>query len=247
MLTDLEYRFLSRFYRRKKGAHGIAGQITPYSKLDRHIGPSWASLVENRVVLDFGCGVGHQVQEIASAGAKKVYGLETSPNQLALAGRSLSGFALADRCCISSTLPEERIDCIICIDCFEHFADPLGVLNTMYSLLKPNAAAHISFGPTWYHPLGGHAFSAFPWAHLLIREQALVRWRNDFLPGTSVGFESSGLNRMTIRRFRSLVGQTDFELQGCQAVPIRSMRWIHNPLTREFTTSAVHATLRRRG
>ena len=39
-----------------------------------------------------------------------------------------------------------------------------------------------SFGPPWYHPLGGHIFSVFPWAHLVFSEKVLLRWRKKFRP-----------------------------------------------------------------
>ena len=46
----------------------------------------------------------------------------------------------------------------------------------MESYLAPGAKVIATFGPTWYHPLGGHLFSVFPWAHLIFTERALLRW-----------------------------------------------------------------------
>ncbi len=53
----------------------------------------------------------------------------------------------------------------------------------MNTLLQPAGEVLVSFGPTWYHPLGGHLFSVFPWAHLIFSEKALIRWRSTFKTG----------------------------------------------------------------
>jgi ubiquinone/menaquinone biosynthesis C-methylase UbiE len=53
---------------------------------------------------------------------------------------------------------------------FEHFTEPKLALDAMYRLLRPGGTLVASFGPTWYHPLGGHLFSVFPWAHLIFSE-----------------------------------------------------------------------------
>jgi hypothetical protein len=37
------------------------------------------------------------------------------------------------------------------------------ILSIVDKLLRPEGEVLISFGPTWYHPLGGDLFSAFPW------------------------------------------------------------------------------------
>ena len=75
------------------------------------------------------------------------------------------------------TSTNELADVIVSVDAFGAFSDPAEVLRVMDRLLKPSGEVFISFGPTWYHPLGGHLFSVFPWAHLLFAEEALIEWR----------------------------------------------------------------------
>ncbi len=50
----------------------------------------------------------------------------------------------------------------------------------MDAMLKPGGRLYASFGPTWFHPYGGHLFSVFPHAHLIFTERSLIRWRSDF-------------------------------------------------------------------
>jgi hypothetical protein len=105
------------------------------------------------------------------------------------------------------------------------------------------------FGPTWYHPLGGHQFSVFPWSHLLFTEKALIRWRSHFKQDGATRFNEveGGLNQMTISRFERLIAASDFEFQSLEAVPIRKLRRLHNRLTREFFSAIVRCRLVPRG
>jgi hypothetical protein len=113
----------------------------------------------------------------------------------------------------------------------------------MYELLKPGGLLLVSFGPPWLHPLGGHAFSVFPWSHKLLSEQALCRWHNAVKQTHLSRFEgvSGGLNRMTIARFEALGRVSPFRKVSVTLVPIRKLRRFHARTTREFTTAAIHA------
>jgi hypothetical protein len=88
----------------------------------------------------------------------------------------------------------------------------------------------------------------FPWAHLIFTEKALIRWRSRLKPGGATRFSEveGGLNQMTIRRFRQLVARSPLRFETFEAVPIRRVRALANPLTREFVTASVRCSLRRR-
>jgi SAM-dependent methyltransferase len=134
---------------------------------------------------------------------------------------------------------------IVSVDAFEHFGNPAEVLQIMARLLKDDGFVLVSFGPTWYHPKGGHLFSIFPWSHLLFTEEAQIRWRSDFRSDGAKCFAevSGGLNRMTIKKFIKLIEGSPFRLESFRAVPIRRLAWVHNRLTREFTTAVVECKL----
>jgi hypothetical protein len=135
----------------------------------------------------------------------------------------------------------------VSVDAFEHFEDPPSILAQMFDLLAPGGSVEISFGPTWYHPLGGHLFSIFPWAHLIFSERALIAWRSQFKSDGATRFHevAGGLNQMTIAEFERIVSRSQFTLVRLECVPIRKLRWLHGRLTREFTTALVRASLRR--
>jgi SAM-dependent methyltransferase len=216
-------------------------------KLESLFGTDIWSQFRGRTVIDFGCGRGEIAVEMARQGAAKVIGVDIRPSMLRAGDELAAQARVIDRCGFTAD-PQERADVIVCIDSCEHFSDPAAVLLRMGELLKLDGRMLISFGPTWYHPYGGHLFSVFPWAHLLFTEPALIRWRSDFKTdgATCFGEVEGGLNQMTIARFERLVRESPFEFENFEAVPIRAASRLHNHLTREFFTAIVRCRLRRK-
>lgn len=216
------------------------------SKLNVQFGQAFLDEVRGKVVIDFGCGEGAQTIELAKAGACLVIGLDIREEQLERA-RMAAQEAGVSKSCQFATSTSVRADIVVSLDSFEHFEDPGAELRRMHGLLKPGGILMASFGPTWYHPLGGHLFSVFPWAHLVFSERALIRWRSDLRDDGATSFSevSGGLNKITIRRFCRLVDKAYFRTESIECVPIRNMRWLHNRLTREWTTAVVRARLRK--
>jgi SAM-dependent methyltransferase len=212
------------------------------SKLEVLMGPTvWEEIV-GRTVLDFGCGPGIEAVEMAERGAHRVIGIDIRQKWLQMAEARAQAAGVADRCTFAKTW-EAPVDVILCIDCFEHFADPAAILRQMRRLLKPGGRVLVSFGPPWGHPLGGHLYSIFPFSHLVFPDAALVRWRSTFKTDGARTILESGLNKMTVRRFERLIEESPLRAENLEVVPIRKLRPIANRLTREFTTSVVRGHL----
>jgi SAM-dependent methyltransferase len=242
---ELGYRLLRRISP-AGGEGGCDGSVYEgRSKMEVLFGPGIWDELRDRVVVDFGCGEGAEAVEVAEHGAARVIGVDLRESVLAAARHRAERAGVAGRCRFT-TRADEPADVVLSLDAFEHFADPAGVLRVMRGMLKETGRVVAVFGPTWYHPLGGHLFSVFPWAHLVFTERALIRWRSDFKTdgATRFGEVEGGLNQMTIGRFERLVGESDFEVERLEAVPIRRLAWLANPLTREFTTAVVRCRLR---
>lgn len=249
-LDDIEERFLHWL---KPPGYMRTHPYTPpggksRSMLAQHFGtPLWAA-AHGRVVLDYGCGDGPDTMELLQRGAARVIGLDIHDGALARARQRAAAAGFADRCTFARTT-EERVDLIVSSDTFEHVADLGGTLAHMHRLLKPGGRVWASFGPPWYHPKGGHVFAVFPWAHLLLSEPALCRWRATFHHGPITHFREAGLNQMTLRRFEAIVAASPFAFEASSLIPIQRIRrlglerwrWI-----REFATSVVTCRLRRR-
>jgi SAM-dependent methyltransferase len=246
VLTAIEVRILkwiSPVAPRTCGPNVYEGK----SKLSVLMGDGFFDRIAGKVVIDFGCGEGTEAVEMAQKGARRVIGIDVR-EQVLQAGRQKAKQAGVEKSCVFATSTAELADIVISVDAFEHFADPAGVLSTMNSLLKSDGEVLLSFGPTWYHPLGGHLFSVFPWAHLVFSEKALIAWRSTFKTDGAARFSevAGGLNQMTIARLEKLVAASDFRFAAFEPVPIRKLQWLHHRLTREFTTAVVRCRLVKR-
>ncbi|HVV43642.1 MAG TPA: methyltransferase domain-containing protein [Bryobacteraceae bacterium] len=246
MFANLQYRALMRMFPRGPNL-GDGTAYAGQSKAKAVLGEEFLRSAAGRTIIDFGCGEGAEAVEIARCGARRVIGLDFREEVLQI-GRRRAAEAGLEGVCQFAASTGERADIIVSIDAFEHFDDPAGILRVMDSLLKPDGSIVATFGPTWYHPLGGHAFSVFPWAHLVFGEEALLRWRAHFRDDGARTFSqvSGGLNRMTIRRFERIVGESPFAFASFEAVPIRGFRPLHNALTREFFSAIVRCRLVKR-
>ncbi len=73
----------------------------------------------------------------------------------------------------------------------------------------------------------------------------MIRWRSDFKTDGATRFHevAGGLNKMTIKRWETLVAESGFKAVSYELVPIRPARRLHCRLTREWLTSLVRSRL----
>jgi SAM-dependent methyltransferase len=245
--TRVAYQFLKNRYPGGSGVPMPQDDVFArkgISKLKTYFGAGIFDELSQKTVLDFGCGAGGNALDLAAGGCKSVIGLDIQERLLAQGRARAQELGLSDKVQFVSEW-QQPVDAIISTDAFEHFDDPKSVLRQMRRLIKDDGVVIVEFGPTWLHPLGGHLFSVFPWAHLLFTEKVLIRWRSDFKTdgATRFGEVAGGLNRMTIARWEHLVAGSGFSLSRYELVPIRAARLLHNRLTREWLTAVVRARL----
>ena len=158
---DLGFWCLQTIARRR--AQRFPEQAPSYigrSKLEVLLGQGVWDEIAGRDVLDFGCGPGAEAVEMAQHGAR-VIGIDLREKWLGEARARAAAAGVADRCVFAKTW-QEPVDVILSLDSFEHYADPAAILKMMHGLLKPNGRVLVSFGPPWFHPLGGHLYSTVP-------------------------------------------------------------------------------------
>jgi SAM-dependent methyltransferase len=222
---------------------GRLSRDTSVGTIETLFGTGFWRDIARKTVIVHGCRCGAEAIDIARHGALRVVGIEADAASRAEARRNAQDAAVDDRCSFVAECAETA-DVVVCVGCFDYARDPNSMLDAIFRLLRPNGVALISFGPPWLHPLGGHALSVFPWAHLIVAEDALNRWRADFNT-EAVGLSASQRepSRMTVRRFRRAVAESNFEIDRFEAVPLRRWAWMANPLTREFVTAVVRCRL----
>ncbi|MCU1297216.1 MAG: hypothetical protein JWO91_1494 [Acidobacteriaceae bacterium] len=239
---EVGYRLLRAISPNEPGGM-TGGSYADRSKIEALLGEGIWDEIRGRTLIDFGCGAGAEAIELAHRGARQVYGIDILERWLAIARQQAANAGCQN--VTFSHKPSEPADIIISLDAFEHFADPAGILNTMAGMLQPDGCVLASFGPTWYHPLGGHLFSVFPWSHLIFTEKALCRWRSHIRNDGARRFNEveGGLNQMSIGRFERLVRNSPFQIEYLETIAIRPARLLHNSLTREFLTAVVRCKL----
>jgi SAM-dependent methyltransferase len=184
--------------------------------------------IGGRRILDIGCGLGGKTCYFASAGARRVVGVDIDPERIQQArngavrrGLGNVHFLVADG--RGLPCPAATFDMVLLNDSFEHVAEPETVLAEVYRVLRDGGTAHIAF-PPFRSPWGAHLFAhiRIPWAHLLFREEELVAlWKSadqrggDEPPDTASSTldDIMPLNRMTLRRCDDIVSGSRFRVR----------------------------------
>jgi SAM-dependent methyltransferase len=143
------------------------------------MGDEFFTKIAGKVVIDFGCGEGAEAVEMAGGGAKQVIGIDIREDLLKAARQRAVSTGVQNSChFVSST--KELADIVVSLDTFEDFADPAGILRIINTLLPRQARCSSASGQHGITHLAVICSPFFPWAHLIFREKALIRWRSTF-------------------------------------------------------------------
>ena len=100
--------------------------------------------LENRIIVDFGCGDGALAGMIAKAGGQ-VIGIEPNEMGLDLARKMFAKFNLQGRFYSkSSELQDGCCNAVVCADVIEHVEDPDEIFREVFRILKPGEVAVFS-------------------------------------------------------------------------------------------------------
>lgn len=201
-------------------------------------------MFKNKTVLDIGCGAAGKTLYYASKGVKKIYGAEILKHYEEEAYSLAMEKKLEDKfefvACDASKLPfsDNFFDTIIMNDSMEHVKHPMAVLNECHRVLKSKGKLYINF-PPYYHPYGSHLSDAIgiPWVHCFFSEKTLIDTYKDIVSYLPDGEERinfrisknndgkeyfSYINKMTIKRFKKLLSQTNYRVLYYKEVPLRN-------------------------
>ena len=177
-------------------------------------------------VLDVGCGHGDLCLEAARRGAARAVGVDIAEQDIKLAASKLAKegpeLPVEFRTYRGSLteLGDERFDIVMSKDSFEHYGaypgspGPAEMVRDMAERLVDGGLLAIGFGPLWKAPYGGHIDVRVPWAHLVFPEEVIFdEFRRTRPPGhTARTFEEgTGVNRMTLARFRAVMDASGLE------------------------------------
>jgi ubiquinone/menaquinone biosynthesis C-methylase UbiE len=92
--------------------------------------------LEDKTVLDVGCGSGSYVVEVARRGSRRVVGLDMAPAMLGLARQRTDTAGVGDKCefilgTFPQDAPQEIFDYAVVMGVMDYIADPLAFLSTL--------------------------------------------------------------------------------------------------------------------
>lgn len=138
--------------------HGIDAlpSYGPFAQTEEELG--LLEEMENKKVLDIGCGSGHSLLYMAERGASELWGVDLSENQIKAAEGTLHGLDTHLFCSpmeVEIGLPKLYFDCVYSIYAIGWTTDLTTTFRLIYSYLKQGG----SFVFSWDHPLYAHITS----------------------------------------------------------------------------------------
>ncbi|MES9970091.1 MAG: class I SAM-dependent methyltransferase [Candidatus Thiodiazotropha sp.] len=178
--------------------------------------PNFRAMLENKSILDFGCGTGDSTFAFAEVASKSV-GYDIAGHKFEKNAEKAKSKGLADKIAFTTNLSEEykgSFDYVISMNSFEHFADPEKELDNMLSILKPDGKILLSFGPLWYSPFGVHNmfFIRIPWANILFSKQSIFKARQSFIDEVITDYSQLSLNEMSVKKFEEILSHRSIKM-----------------------------------
>ncbi len=174
----------------------------------------------NKTVVDYGCGYGYDSLFAFQNGAKHVYCLEISETRLKHSEELHTSHGFGNATYIDNTnvselprkIKNETVDIIFSRDVIEHVSFPFDVLDSMYSIIKPEGEVYIGFSPFYKSPYGPHFRSKckYPWIHLIFSEKTILNVFKE-LCGLSKSInsyqdiEGSGVNKLSYFDYKRMI------------------------------------------
>jgi SAM-dependent methyltransferase len=246
--TSIEEKILLKFCKDKNNTGpSNAYQEDPLGLL-KNVSPHFLEDIKNKVICDFGCGVGNQSMALINAGAAHVLGVDNNQKRIDEALGASSQYKNIE---FSNSIKDNhrnKFDIVISQNSMEHFPNPVDTLKEMKSLLKDDGVLLITFGPPWYAPYGAHMqyFTRIPWVHLIFSEKAIMSVRSHFRSDGAKRFEDveSGLNKMSLTKFNRIINESRTKIEFKDYKCLKNMNFLGQiPLLRELFVNHITVKL----
>jgi SAM-dependent methyltransferase len=213
--------------------------------------PDFTRLISNRIVLDYGCGLGWQALAMAKEGARQVVGIDI--RLLDQARSHAEQYGYGDKVSFVDRLEPEMIgafDVVLSCSSFEHLTDPPSVLCQMGKAARPGGIVIISFAEPWYSPHGSHMgfFTKLPWVNILFSESSVMEARSHFRSDGARYYQDveGGLNRMTLSKFEKIIRNSGLRVEFLRYYPVKGLPVVGRiPVVRELFVAAAACILRK--
>ena len=177
--------------------------------------------LQNRNVLDFGCGHGALCIELANLGASKVIGIDLEEKLLNFANinlqqnyknyQSIINFQKKD---LLNANFENKFDFIVTKDTFEHSLNLPEILNKFYEILEKGGKVYAGFGPLYNFYNGDHGRTKMylPWFHLLFPEKIIINRYNKNHLNKIEHIQDLGLSKYSLKNYEDFFKNSKFKI-----------------------------------
>ena len=178
--------------------------------------------LENKSVLDFGCGHGSLCLDIANSDVKLVTGIDLNNNLINFAKENLNEnyFQYKDKVNFHNKdiLKEhfnEKFDLIVSKDTFEHTNNLPEILNKFYDILNKGGLAYVGFGPLYNFFNGDHGRTQLkiPWLHVILSDQFIIDRYNKKNKSKIKKIEELGLSKYSFKDYENFFTNSKFNLK----------------------------------
>jgi len=217
--------------------------------------PGLLDHIQNKSVLDYGCGPGYQAVAMARRGARSVTGVDINQKWLERANELAAQNQCSDRVSfregerfLADSSNHEKFDVTLCCGSFEHFADPAKELANMSLMTRPGGKILITFAEPWLSPHGSHMdnFCRLPYINVFFSEKTVMAVRSRFKDDGATRYEDilSGLNKMTLAKFERIIRDSGLTVEHQNFFATKNLPLVRKiPFVREFLVSAVTCIL----
>lgn len=213
--------------------------------------------LEDKLILDAGCGLGGGTVYYAQHGAISVTGIDIDKKHLRYAKSfakkeqiSNAYFALTSLAALP--FDDNTFDIVMLRDVAEHIPRPLlfQAFEECKRVLKKEGRFCISF-PPWSYAFAAHLdeYIRIPWCHFLFRSETLVNVLNTMKPHERFGDLTNRehfdeLSRLTIKEFKNIIRTLNFKVIHFRLRMLMNLRILNYvPFFRQYFASRVIAVL----
>ncbi len=228
-------------------------EFNPEASLEllRRVFPNFKNTISEKSVLDFGCGAGRQSVALHMFGARYVVGLDTNERHLSKARDLAMKYCPNNNIEFVSSIEGRlhgKFDIVISQNSMEHFSDPTATIKDMKLMLNKDGVILVTFGPPWFAPYGSHMhfFTQVPWVNILFSERTVMNVRAHFRNDGATRYEEveSGLNRMSVAKFETIIANCGMRIQQKNYECVRRFNFFSEiPIVRELFINRVSCIL----